>query len=205
MVKVKLTQNETTKQYEWTIVEDEKNQNCFDIITPTKNRLIISNVPYLTPTEIPFRKETTIGSTEFNNSNTDESTVIIRSFREHNPILCGLYVIHSNTQNKHDNCAIFHPITKHWIRPWVINGQELVKIAESIQIDMINHILEFDRQEQLLKCLEHLATRQTIERDMNELIKNVGSKVSPDSRGESQSDCVANGCRRSTENSKLEI
>lgn len=170
MVKVSLKRNETTKLYEWTVLDDVKNklEDClvFDITTPNKNRLRISNFPNHTSRSLKYSKNSILGEIQFNNNL--EYTMCLKSFLECNPILSRLIVFHTRYDGNTilPSAIVFHPITKHWMHPDATTSKIMIQIAESIEIDMINHVLEFDRQERIVACLEHLATRETIAKEI---------------------------------------
>lgn len=170
-MKASLVQNVTTKQYEFTVL-DNYNSYVFDVVTPFKNRLQISNCPHITISEKEYMTSSILQNTKFKNDEEKNSDTILKSFLESNPITKTI-IIFKDHPTRNEELIIFHPIKKYWLHPFTYDVEEVISLVESIQLDMINHILEFDRQEQMLKCLEHLATRQTVTSEIGALIKSM--------------------------------
>lgn len=185
MVHASVSFNQETKTYEW---KSTDNANCkpdpttFQITTPNHNMCIVRNFPQ--PTNIIGPASTT----DWNlfDFGTLDAFIFENPKKMSLETLMNLKQCHSLCQYLWITCRpiswgfyvqMYHPIRDRWVFGPRDNIDRIILFIQSIFVDILNHVLEFDRQCKRDQLLEHQLLRSQFAQDMSAIVQSVPIQV----------------------------
>ena len=147
MVRIKISKNTVTKDYDWKILDDA-NQIAFYIETPNHNELILRNFYYEPDGENAWTNRI--------DPNLNMFLPFVADFIMF-PLILHLQIAESESGQK---VYIYHPIRQTCVEARGGDGRLVVSAAIAVCIDILNFVLEFDAKQRALAMEEHRVLRQ---------------------------------------------
>lgn len=160
MVRASISFNKETKSYEWKVT-DTKEDYVFEITTPNHNMCMVRNFPQLS-----VMNNSTLNFYHFSH---------YKHKKEQNNSLSQSFSLFPFLWFKHED-EVYHPI-----RNFIVHCTEktFFSLMKSIEVDILNHVLEFDRQCKRDQLLEHQMLRTQFESDMKSVVQSVPIQATP--------------------------
>ncbi len=170
MVRASVSFNTETKLHEWKVTSDGCS-TVLQITTPAHNLCILRNYPYFKdkPQETTTFKQYFDYSLKLEKLKSTDIINFIDTMKKEYPLSFHFWV--SNTYH-----IIFHPVKDVCFEYYCYVSSmsiEMLRTLCAIHTDMLNYVLEFDRQCRRDQLLEHQLLRNEFKQDMSAIVQGV--------------------------------
>lgn len=160
MVRASVTFNNGTKTYDWKVTNND-HPIVFEITTPNHNLCLIRNYVY----ERTQRSENFLMFGEYVQLQQKDISKLFQEF----PLSRSFWLAITDL----DQARMFHPVQNKFIDNINDEFDNLVLLAASIHVDILLHVLEFDRQCKRDILFEHQFMKTQFEADMKSIVQSV--------------------------------